>query len=144
MNVAPAYSFSTSIRVFFPHSFFKLCDVFDLVLIIFILFFQVGVRRLRVKAVKRLAVSAVSGRVPVALQLNLLHVKVMAMFDGLSCERERERERARARISAQSTAPVICEQFGLVHTLAASQNGCPYSASGFFFYFIFRMLHYIV
>jgi len=36
-----------------PHSFFKLCDIFDLVLIIFILFFQVGVRRLRVKAVER-------------------------------------------------------------------------------------------
>jgi hypothetical protein len=52
--------------------------MFDLVLIIFILFFQVGVRRLRVKAVKRLAVSAVSGRVPVTLQINLLHVKVMA------------------------------------------------------------------
>jgi hypothetical protein len=66
--------------------------MFDLVLIIFILFFQVGVRRLRVKAVKRLAVSAVSGRVLVALQFNLLHVKVMAMVDGLSCERERERE----------------------------------------------------
>jgi hypothetical protein len=100
----------------------------DLVLIIFI-FFQVGVRRQRVKAVKRLAVSAVSGRVPVALQLNLLHVKVMAMVDGLSCERARERERA--CISAHSTTPVLCEQCGLLRTLATSQNGCPYSASGF-------------
>jgi len=38
-------------------------------------------------------VSAVSGRVLVALQFNLLHVKVMAMVDGLSCMLERERGR---------------------------------------------------
>ena len=104
--------------------------MFDLVLIIFILFFQVGVRRLRVKAVKRLAVSAVSGRVLVALEINLLHVKVMAMVDGLSCVCVRERERERAGISAHFTTPVLYEQCGLVRTLAVSQNGCPYSASG--------------
>jgi hypothetical protein len=50
--------------------------MFDLVLIIFILFFQVGVRRLRVKAAERLAVSAVSGRVLVALQFDLLCVNL--------------------------------------------------------------------
>jgi hypothetical protein len=80
----------------------------------------VGVRRQRVKAVKLLAVSAVSGRVLVALQLNLLHVKVMAMADGLSCVRERERERERAGISAHSTTPVLCEQCGLVRTYIGS------------------------
>ena len=78
--------------------------MFDLVFSIFILFFQVGVRRLRVRAVKRLAVSAVSGRVLVALRLTVLHVKVMAMVDGLSCdrasERARERESARWHFSA--------------------------------------------
>jgi hypothetical protein len=56
--------------------------LFDLVLIIFIS--QVGFCRLRVKEVKRLAVSAVSGRVLAALELTLLHVKLMAMVDGLS------------------------------------------------------------
>jgi hypothetical protein len=40
MNVAAAYSFYTSIHVFFSHSFFKLCDMFDLVLIIFISSFR--------------------------------------------------------------------------------------------------------
>jgi hypothetical protein len=49
--------------------------MFDFALIIFILFFQVSVCILRVKAVKRTAVSAVPGRVFVALEIALFHIK---------------------------------------------------------------------